>query len=319
MSTREQHWHELRDGSVKEYLAKKFNVPLVKPHPDAVNHAAYLKAIDSSKAIVCTGPAGTGKTYMACGKAVEYLRSGRVKRIVLTRPLQECGQGLGYLPGDIYAKVVDMMIPLIESLEEFTSAKEVEEMRADGRLVICPMEKMRGRTMKDAFVILDEAQNATFTQLKMLVTRFGANSKLVVCGDYTQSDLPYRGHNSLWELVHRFRQMPFWHPAVALVSMTRDDIVRDELVRWFVDATEGAFDPAKPVQQEGVLATVGCPECGNDFRYEQSWADERLVECPHCHELVELHDEAGRLDPFVIEDPDDDDILAAVCGLPVAA
>jgi phosphate starvation-inducible PhoH-like protein len=309
MNSSDRHWSDLRDQSVKDRLSARFNVPVVKPHPKAKNQAAYLEAIDRHHAVVCTGPSGAGKTYLACGKAVELLRAGKVKRIVISRPLQECGNGIGYLPGDLYAKVVDMLVPLIESLEEFVGAAEVEAMRVDGRLVVCPLEKMRGRTMKEAFVILDEAQNATFTQLKMLVTRVGEGTKLVVCGDYTQSDLPYTGHNSLWELVERFKRM-VPHKDVSLLELTKDDIVRSELVRWFVEATEGPFDP-RPADR-----SLYCPGCGGRFAYPPGVDDDDLlVRCPHCKKFVELFADSV-FDPGIVT-PSPDDLATYVCGSPV--
>ena len=321
----ELHWTQLRDNDFTEMLKKKNSEPLVHPHPDAKNHPAYLKAIDSSKAIICTGPAGTGKTYMACGKAIEHLRMGKISKIVLSRPLQECGGRIGAVPGDVFDKVVDMMVPLIESLEEFTSPAEVEKMLEEGTLMIVPLEKMRGRTMKGAFVILDEAQNATFTQLKMLLTRFGtkegSETKMVVCGDYTQSDLPYVGHNSLWELVERFHAMPNWHPAVSHIVLTKDDIVRDELVRWFVEATEGHFVQKVRDEQKGdaSYSAIPCPECDSDIWYPKSMEldiDAPLLKCHSCNEFIELTDSSGRLSPLVVEPRNKKDESLAVIGLP---
>src|SRR5262245_35799245 len=197
----DETWQDMRDASVMQRLAAHQR----RVTPITPNHSEYLRAIDTAKAVVCTGPAGTGKTYMACGKAVEYLRTGRVGHIVLTRPLVECDEEAGFLPGDLWEKIQDMMRPTLDALEEFMGPGELEQMRRDGRLLVIPMGKMRGRTLKHAFVILDEAQNATYRQLRMFLTRFGQGSKMVVCGDHTQSDLPYHGGNSLLEVIERFR------------------------------------------------------------------------------------------------------------------
>lgn len=312
-------WKTERDKDVLARLAAKLGDRRVKPLTP--NQGKYLDAIDRSKATVCTGPAGTGKTYMACGKAMEMLQNGDVARIVLTRPLKECGGEMGFMPGDVNAKTVDMMVPLIEALEEFSSPAEVKKFQEEGRIVTVPLEKMRGRTLKNGFVILDEAQNASYLQLKMFVTRFGSKCKMVVCGDYTQSDLPYTGRNSLWELVERFKLMPEWHPAVSLVVLNKDDIVRDELVKWFVDATDGSFE--EKVKQARCRANpaydvVPCPDCGKDVWYDRETQKDydALVVCPYCETHVELYDEAGRLDPYAVDAPshEDDEMVVVVQG-----
>jgi phosphate starvation-inducible PhoH-like protein len=188
---------------------------------------------------------------MACGKAVELLRAGKVSRVVITRPLQECGEETGILPGDLWEKIVDMMAPLLDALDEFLGPGELEQMRHAGLVQVIPLAKMRGRTLKDSFVILDEAQNATFAQLKMFLTRFGSKCKMVVCGDHTQSDLPYKGTNSLLETVGRFEAD--LHRDVRVVRFGEADIVRDELVRWFARVMgepagrDGGYDYEPPL------------------------------------------------------------------------
>jgi phosphate starvation-inducible PhoH-like protein len=215
-------WHHLRDAASRKRLQIK---PITK------NQSVYLAAMTEKKAVVCIGPAGTGKTYLACWHALEMLRAGAIARIVLTRPMQDCDESIGFIPGTADEKIVDMMVPLLEALDEFLEPGELDKMRSDGRVAMVPLGKMRGRTLKDAMVILDEAQNATFRQLRMFLTRFGAKAKMVVCGDVTQSDLPYGGRNSLDDMVARF--LTGLHPAVGVVDMGRADIVRDELVSWF--------------------------------------------------------------------------------------
>jgi len=295
------HWSKARDKSVSErtLLAKR-----VKPM--TANHAKYLVAIDSKKCVVCTGPAGTGKTYMACGKAVEMLKSGAISRIILTRPQQECGDPMGFMPGGNDEKLIDMMMPLLDNLDEFLAPGELDKLREEEKVVMVSLGKMRGRTIKDSFVILDEAQNATRTQLKMFVTRFGNKCKMVVCGDPSQSDLPYDGENSLADACRRFRADP--HPSVAVVHMgAEEDIVRDELVRWF-DRVLSAKVAEGPREQEKPLVLVPCPHCDQDVFFDEELDDdETLIRCPDCRSCIELRDGDGRFDPAVIDVPDPSD------------
>jgi phosphate starvation-inducible PhoH-like protein len=286
-------WMDLRDKDVIGRLtaARKRVQPLTP------NHGAYLKAIDEAKCVLCTGPAGTGKTFMAAAKAVEMLRAGRVKRVVLTRPLQEAGESPGFIPGDLWDKTVDMMVPLIESLEEFLAPGEFDELRKAGAILVVPLAKMRGRTMKGAFTILDEAQNATFKQLEMFLTRLGADSKMVVCGDHTQSDLPYHSANSLWEVVEAFR--PDCHKDIRVVELGEADIVRSEIVRWVVNRLTNRRGGG--YYQVSGRHPLRCPACDRASAYEaDALLGHSVVECFHCRAQVELLDHAGNLDPAVV-------------------
>lgn len=305
------HWSVARDESFRALVRKTSarRVEAITP-----GHARYLDAITGRSVVVCVGPWGTGKTFMAAAKAVELLKAGAVNRIVLSRPLQECGEPMGFMPGDLYEKTVDMMMPLIESLEEFLAPGEFDELRAEEKVVIVPLEKMRGRNMKDSFVVLDEAQNATKRQIDMFLSRY-ASGKMVLCGDYTQSDLPYKGVNSLYETVQRLRSEP--NDEVGLVEMTEEDIVRSGLARYFHRVLSKPFTPAAAPRAKG----VPCPGCGKTFWYDPAIEDEdRLLRCPHCNEYVELFD--GReYDPAVVV-PRKDEVPLAVLGgrsRPVAA
>jgi phosphate starvation-inducible protein PhoH len=274
--------------------------------PLTPNQGVYLDAIDRAKCVVCTGPAGTGKTFLAAARAVEMLRDGKVKRLVITRPLQECGEELGYLPGDLWEKTADMMVPLLDALEEFLGPGELDRMRKDGTLLVVPLAKMRGRTMKEAFVVLDEAQNATFKQLRMFLTRLGKGSKMVVCGDHTQSDLPYEDENSLLGVVERFR--PACHRDIRVVQFGPQDVVRDELVRWMDERLTrppvGGYYSSEPLSGL-VTESVRCPDCGRSFGYDGgALTGHATVECFYCRGQVELLDDEGRLDPIAL-DPDE--------------
>jgi hypothetical protein len=306
-------WREAADRSFQDLL-KDRRLACNKVRPLTANQATYLKALDEKSVVICTGPWGTGKTWLACAKAVEQFRAGQVDRIVLSRPLAECGEPMGWMPGGLYEKVVDMMMPLIEALEEFLGPAEFQELMGAGKIVICPLEKMRGRTMKRAFVILDEAQNATRTQLVMFLSRYGSG-RMVLCGDYTQSDLPYAGPNSLYEVSRRIASEP--NPDVGVVELAAADIVRSGLAKYFHGVLTKPFDLGAPAREQegGPFGMVACPGCDGDLWYPRAAErDDRLVGCPACHRAVELRDRAGRLDPAVIEKPSRADLSELVPG-----
>ncbi len=157
--------------------------------PKSEGQKALMDAIDSKNLVMALGPAGTGKTYIAIAKAVEALEAGKVGRIVLSRPAVEAGESIGYLPGDMEDKLAPYLRPLYDALSDRLSMKRVKALMAEGLIEIAPVGYMRGRTLNNAFVVIDEAQNCTYVQLKMLLTRLGWNSTMVVTGDPAQSDL----------------------------------------------------------------------------------------------------------------------------------
>ncbi len=201
-----------------------------KLKPGSPNQPKYFKAIETSTVTICTGPCGTGKTFVACGIAAQMLREQRIDKIILTRPLITCGKGFGFLPGDLDQKVSPYMIPLLDALEEFLGLGYMERCLRDGYIEITPLDLMRGRSIKHAFIICDEAQNATFEQLHMLATRLDKNTRLVITGDASQTDLPHKGPNPLSEVIERFT--PQCHPDISIVRLTHDDIMRPGIVRW---------------------------------------------------------------------------------------
>ena len=205
-------------------------------HPRNPRQVAYLHALETADLTFALGPAGTGKTYLAVAAAVVHWTEGKVARIILTRPAVEAGERLGFLPGDLHAKVDPYLRPLYDALHEMLGPEKVERMLQRHELEIAPLAYMRGRTLKEAFVILDEAQNATMEQMKMFLTRFGAGSKVAVSGDATQQDLP-KGQRS--GLVHAIKLLKHL-PGVACVSFTHADGVRHPLVCKIVQAYEQA-------------------------------------------------------------------------------
>ena len=204
--------------------------------PKTRNQKAYTDAIRKHQVVFGIGPAGTGKTYLAVALAVDALNRGEVNRIILTRPAVEAGESLGFLPGDMMAKVDPYFRPLYDALYEMIDPAKFGGHLERGTIEVAPLAFMRGRTLNDAFVILDEAQNTTPQQMKMFLTRLGFGSKMVVTGDATQVDLP-RGKTSGLDDA---QQALDGVNGVAFVRLKRDDIVRSDLVMRIVDAYEQA-------------------------------------------------------------------------------
>ena len=198
-------------------------VKTIKPRSDG--QKALIEAIDMKNLVMALGPAGTGKTYLAIAKAVEALEAGKVGRIVLSRPAVEAGESIGYLPGDMEDKLAPYLRPLYDALSDRLSMKRVRSLMAEGAIEIAPVGYMRGRTLNNAFVVIDEAQNCTYGQLKMLLTRLGWHSTMVVTGDPNQSDL-LPGISGLADVAAKFDALP----NIAVVRLQDKDIVRHPLV-----------------------------------------------------------------------------------------
>ncbi|WP_085954850.1 PhoH family protein [Caulobacter sp. AP07] len=193
--------------------------------PKSPGQASLMEAIDDKNLIMALGPAGTGKTYIAIAKAVEALEAGKVGRIVLSRPAVEAGESLGYLPGDMEEKLAPYLRPLYDAMSDRLSVKRMRALMAEGAIEIAPVGFMRGRTLNNAFVVIDEAQNCTYMQLKMLLTRLGWNSTMVVTGDPNQSDL-LPGISGLGDVAEKFEAID----NIAVVRLADRDIVRHPLV-----------------------------------------------------------------------------------------
>jgi len=200
--------------------------------PKTQGQRDYVQAIATTDIVVSIGPAGTGKTYLAVAKAVEAMARKRVKRIILARPAVEAGESLGFLPGDLQAKVDPYLRPLYDALEDMMPAERVQKALELRTIEIAPLAYMRGRTLNDAFIILDEAQNATGAQMKMFLTRLGVNSKVVVTGDKTQVDLPKREDSGLIQIE---RILPGIE-GIAFCYLDDTDVVRHRLVREIIKA-----------------------------------------------------------------------------------
>ncbi len=203
--------------------------------PRSTVQTAYMEALARDELIFALGPAGTGKTYLAVAQAVSQLISGSVDRLILSRPAVEAGERLGFLPGDMKEKVDPYLRPLYDALYDMLPTEQVERRITSGEIEIAPIAFMRGRTLSDAFIILDEAQNTTPQQMKMFLTRFGMRARMVVCGDPNQVDLPDASKSGLADAVSRLEGVK----GIATVRFTSADVVRHPLVGRIVDAYEG--------------------------------------------------------------------------------
>ncbi len=223
-----------RDVPLKPYTFSTTNLSTSKGtvNPKTPTQQAYLQAIKQSDLIIAIGPAGTGKTYLAMAMALAALNQKHVHRIILARPAVEAGEHLGFLPGDLFAKVHPYLRPLYDALYSMMDIERANRLIERGEIEIAPLAFMRGRTLDDAFVILDEAQNATTEQMKMFLTRLGMNSKAIVTGDITQIDLPDSQKSGLTQIAEILVNIE----GIQFVYFTEQDVVRHRLVKAIIKA-----------------------------------------------------------------------------------
>lgn len=202
--------------------------------PRTEGQARYVAQVREHSVVFAVGPAGTGKTYLAVAMAVEALKNRHIRKIVLVRPAVEAGESLGYLPGDLHAKINPYLRPLLDALNEMIDYDQVKRLMEQDVIEVIPLAYMRGRTLNEAFIILDEAQNTTVSQMKMFLTRMGEGSKIVVSGDATQLDLPPNTRSGLIDALKRLRNIQ----GVSEVVLSKSDIVRHRLVQEIVQAYE---------------------------------------------------------------------------------
>jgi len=212
----------------------------------------YVDAIRNHTLTFAVGPAGTGKTYLAMAMAASALKNREIQRIILTRPAVEAGEKLGFLPGDLAQKVDPYLRPLYDALYDFMGPDAFQRLTEKGTVEVAPLAYMRGRTLSDAFIIMDEAQNTTSEQMKMFLTRIGFHSKVVVTGDITQTDLPQGKTSGLSEAIHLLREVP----DISVAELTGKDIVRHELVQRIVEAYEASARKAEETARQALSANA---------------------------------------------------------------
>ena len=243
-SLKEQDFHialDLLEGGCKEPLESYFpsealSLSRKSVSPKSLNQQEYIQAIRNFDLVFGIGPAGTGKTYLAMAMALTFLQDRSVNRIILTRPAVEAGEKLGFLPGDIYQKINPYLRPLYDALFDLTAADKADGLIEKGVIEIAPLAFMRGRTLNDSFIILDEAQNTTREQMKMLLTRAGFGSKVVVTADITQIDLPQPRRSGVLEALKILAAIP----EIAIINFNEKDVVRHPLVQKIIKAYDRA-------------------------------------------------------------------------------
>ncbi|TAJ23415.1 MAG: PhoH family protein [Nitrospirae bacterium] len=255
---------ELLLGTVPIATKKRFVMP------KSAAQKAYLEAIQKFDIVIGIGPAGTGKTYLAMAMAVAALTKKEVSRIILARPAVEAGEKLGFLPGDMYDKINPYLRPLYDALYDMMEMERANRLVERGEIEIAPLAFMRGRTLNDSFVILDEAQNATTEQMKMFLTRLGFNSKAVITGDITQVDLPSDRRSGLIEVRDILQEIP----GIEFVYFNEQDVVRHRLVQEIIKA----YDRHDPVRSGPASARAQAPRPGG--RGVKRWPRPRPVD-PH--------------------------------------
>lgn len=231
----------IKDGKDEQLLNLYLNKEIIvilnngKPvYPKSINQQTYIHSLKNNEVNLAVGPAGTGKTYLAVLYAVSQLRKNRIKRIVLVRPVVEAGERLGFLPGDLKEKIDPYLIPLYDALNECFGRDHVQKLMEKGIIEVAPLAYMRGRTLDNAIVILDEAQNTTRTQMKMFLTRLGFNSQMIITGDVTQIDLPSRSGSGLVEAIELLKDIK----GIGINYFQTQDVMRHPLVFKIVQKYE---------------------------------------------------------------------------------
>jgi phosphate starvation-inducible PhoH-like protein len=202
--------------------------------PKTINQASYITSMHNNAVTFSTGPAGTGKTYLAVAVALKFFLSGKADRIILTRPAVEAGENLGYLPGDLIQKINPYLRPLYDALFDFQPFEKISKLMEKTQIEVAPLAYMRGRTLNNAFIILDEAQNTTVSQMKMFLTRMGNNSRMVISGDDTQIDLEKPKHSGLLQAMRILRDID----GISFIRFAKEDISRHPIVEKIVAAYE---------------------------------------------------------------------------------
>lgn len=214
-----ENWQDIRDAE----FTNKGN----RLKPRTQNQAEYIRAIHEATVILVKGVPGAGKTYIAVGTAVGMLLDGLIDKIIITRPLITCGEGLGFLPGNVEEKLTPYLIPILDALDDFLTPYQIQTLFDEEKIIMRPLELMRGNSFKDSVILLDEAENCTYKQLKMFLTRISTNCKAIVTGDIEQSDLKER-NNPFAEVIDRLQG----NEQIATIELTYEDCQRNKLINW---------------------------------------------------------------------------------------
>lgn len=203
-------------------------------YPRTLNQKLYIRALENNDIVFALGPAGTGKTYLAVLFALKYLKTNQIKKIILVRPIVEAGEKLGFLPGDLKEKVDPYLVPIYDGLYDTLGKDVVTKMIEKGTIEVAPLAYMRGRTLENSIIILDEAQNSTLSQMKMFLTRLGFKSKMIITGDITQIDLPYKNQSGLIEATNLLEDVE----GIKIIKFQKDDVMRHPLVFKIIERYE---------------------------------------------------------------------------------
>lgn len=314
----EKSWQELRDEEVKKRIEQTKNVK-----PKTKGQERYWNSIETSVITICSGPAGTGKTYLPCYIACKLLQSGKIKKIIITRPNVSCGAGYGFRPGNVLEKFTPVVRPMLDALNEFLGAPTVQQYIQENIIELWPLDDMRGASIKDSFIICDEAQNAEFEQIHMLLTRVDKGTTLVVCGDATQTDLVNRHTNPLLEVMGLLRK----HGVVEIsqIFLTDEDIVRNGIIRKINKALSQRNnyynDIDCVIKNNDTWYKVSCNNCeaqlwvNNGDENNEQIADVSAISCCHCGKEQGLLIEDGKA-TTCFERRKDDKVCETHIGLP---
>lgn len=225
----EPTWEELRDKEIEKRIEdeEKHSFDNKKIVPKTQNQIEYIESINKNEITICYGPPGAGKTLLAVNSALEHLYNNKINQIIFCRPLIACDENLGFLPGDLQEKIDPFMMAIYQNFEKIIEKKIFEKLFKQDKIKVLPLALMRGMTFDKSFVILDEASNCTYNQLKMFLTRIGTKSKMVLCGDTKQSDLDYYEKDSFDEIIFRLKNIE----NIGIVKLESSDIFRNKIIK----------------------------------------------------------------------------------------